>query len=272
MSARHSVALSDRIPPGEAATIGWAAASLPELLRIVDDHADLSAVSGTDWAAAAARAVEEGARGVLVVRPAPPALGVDGYDDAVERLRAARTPVVVATEWAHNPAVDTARVRMQPLLQDRVHASLRVTVPTGSDTQRVLLDALALLRAAIGGIAALSTVRWDTHGFDLRGAVDDSIEVSISAVVTDAVNAGADLRLTTRQRAIRLELPTADTARPGLVTVSGPEGATGLPTEWETSDRAAWRLLAELVERGGSTSDLDDLLADIATVRHLRGA
>lgn len=272
MNDLRTIGLPDRVPTGEAAFIGWTAASLPRSLHRTEGHGELVVVTGDDWAEAAATAIDAGAVGIIAHRPAPPDVCGSASEAALERIRASGVPVIPATTWAHNPAVAAARPHLSRLLGARASASTRIDAAPGSDLYRILLDQLALVRAAVGGIVALSMVRWDAHGYDLLGVVDDDTEVSMSAILSNALPGGATLRLLTRQDAVRLSLPTPDSARPGTVVLSNADGATLLPTEWETADRTALRLLHSLVNEGGTSDELDDLLTDIATVRHLRGA
>lgn len=263
MSRQLSVVAS---PEADAAgAVAQVIASLPVSLRPGTGIADLAAVSGARWAEDAAAAAAGGVAGIMIVNPAPTdASGPDADTSGI------RVPVVVDSTWSHNPTVDAAAPHIAALSADATAYESRVDAPVGSDLERVLLAQLALVRAAAGAVASLTIDRWNERGYDIRAKLDGGGSIALAAVLTGGLPASATLRALTAHNAVSLHLPDPATARCGTVTVSGPDGATVLPTLWETPHRAAWRELHRRVAAGESTSDLDDLVADIATLRTAR--
>lgn len=261
MSRRLSVVAS---PDADAAgAVAQVIASLPVSLRPGTGVADLVAVSGPDWAQDAAAAAASGVSGIMIVNPSPDPSVVDagGLDIAV--------PVVVDSTWSHNPAVAAAAPHFAALNEPAAFES-RVDAPLRSDLEQVLLAQLALVRAAVDAVGSLTVDRWNEQGYDIRATLAGGPSIALAAVLTNGLPASATLRALTRHNAVRLHLPDPATATCGTVTVSGPDGATTLPTLWETPHRSAWRELHRRVDAGESTSELDDLVADIATLRTAR--
>lgn len=270
MSTQLSVAASPHADANGA--IAQVIASLPISLRSGSDRADLVAVSGVHWAEDAAAAANAGARGIMIVDPLP-----SDASACAERVASAGIPVVVDSTWARNPAVAVAAPHFAALgaagrsgTSDEGAFESRIDAPVGSDLDQVLLAQLALVAAAVGPVDSVTIERWNVHGYDARGRLRSGARVALAAVLTGGLPTCATLRVLTRHEGVRMHLPSPETASCGTVTVSGPDGATLLPTLWETPHRAAWRELHRRVNSGESTSDLDDLMAHIATLRSAR--
>jgi hypothetical protein len=244
--------------------IGQAVAALPMSLHPGGEDADLVGIAGgRDWVATAGKAIEAGARGVLVVDPAPA---------DVSALRGGTVPVVLDGRWTYNPAVldsapaFAARNDAQSLIE------VRADVPLGSDPERVLLSQLALARTAVAPVVELSFDRWTARGWDARGRLESGARVALAAIFTDALEPAASVRVIRAEDAVRLTVPDPATARPGHVVVSSPDGATLLVTKWESAHRVAWRTLHGLVTSGQAGTDLAGLEHDVDLVRGARAA
>lgn len=272
MSRQLSVVAS---PEADAAgAVAQVIASLPVSLRPGplpnrNGEVDLAAISGANWAQDAVAAAAGGAAGIMIVNPSP--MDAEAFDISV--------PVVVDSTWSHNPAVAAAAPHFAALNERALNDAAaseeavlesRVDAPVRTDLEQVLLAQLALVRAAVGAVASLAIDRWNEKGYDIRARLAGGASIALAAVLSNGLPASASLRALTRHNAVRLHLPDPATATCGMVTISGPDGATMLPTLWETPHRAAWRELHRRVTSGDSASDLDDLLADIATLRTAR--
>lgn len=257
MSALTVLVQDGAADPGDIPAV---LASLPESLRPFGDGpepADLVAVAGgPGWTARSVEALADGVRGVLVIDP---------VSEDVTRLRddARRysVPVVVARPYAGNPAIAVvapyfAGAEWPELLE------ARLVVPVGADLAHALLDQLALVTAAAGALERVRTLVWTGHGYVLHGDRAGGRRAVLTAVATSAVPPSAALRQLGAAGAVRLEVPAPLSARPALATVTRPDGRTLLPTLWETSHRAAWRRLRDLVAAVEQATDLSDLDRD----------
>jgi hypothetical protein len=239
-------------------------ASLPVSLRRASaKKPDLVAIDGgKGWAQAAEEAIRKGVKGLLVIDPC--AENVTSLRDAAEE---AQVPVLIDSKWAYNPAVTagkgafTAHNGADSLLEARVN------VPVGSDLERVLLGQMSLIRGAVDEVIGLRFVLKDSHGYEALARLSSGARASLSAISTDSVPMSAYLRVIKPETAVETVLPGPSAAVPGKVTVSGPEGAILLKTQWETAHRSAWRHLHRMVQDGDIGTDLAGFARDVFTVR-----
>ncbi len=223
------------------------------------DTADLVAVDGSaGWPAEAEQAIRAGARGVLVVRPVPA-----DVRSLIETANARNTPVVLDAKWTYNPAVQRSAGAFAEVFDDRLLLEARTYARTGSDWDRVVLDQLSLIRAAVAPLRSFRFVRKNEFGYAALGEFPNGARASITAVRTDSVAESASLRSVKAQHLVELDVPARETAIPGRVHVTGPDGSTLLETKWETAHRAAWRHLHGLALAGLGSSDLADFAEDV---------
>ncbi|MCL2795001.1 MAG: hypothetical protein FWD85_06810 [Microbacteriaceae bacterium] len=217
---------------------------------------ELIALSGSseDWPTRLAVVAREGARGVTVVAPTRPA---DAGPD--------RIPVVVDYEYASNPAVPgAARAASKigaALLEIRATAVREVT------ERALLLDLFALARRLGGSPVASSRVVLESDAFlAIRGRLADGRPLLVNVSRTSARTPGAEARMLGADAGLTASFPAPSAARPARVVISDFDGARTLPTLYETSHRATWRRLRDLVHAGGTATDLADLAADDAAL------
>lgn len=238
----------------DAGHVSTVIASLPiSLARTAVSEAAGVAIAGTTgWTRRAIDAIDSGARGIVVVGPA--------FEPTTELDRVARSkraPVVIDSPWASNPAVTTARTRVDAIDGELSFVDIVATVQdTGS-----FGSALAELRLLAGKLLGR------THG--LR-----TIEENRGSLLVAATRAGSDVPVTfhvlrapvpefaVRARVVAVEgdidlrIPDADTARPALVTTTDSTGSALAPTEFESSHRHSWRRLLEHLATGRPSDDL----------------
>jgi len=245
--------------------IAQVVASLPVSLRSAAARSGLAAVTGDSWSRSGARAVEDGASGVMILAPG---LALDTA--ALDEIRRAGVPVVVDTTWSYNPAVGSAAPHLMQLADEDASVETRVEAPAGSNLDEVALAQLGLVRSALGDIAEFRIERWNVHGYEAVGRLASGSDVAFSAILTNARRPHASIRLLTRRAAVRVELPDTGTATCGSVIVSDETGAVLLPTSFETAHRAAWRELHGRVVSGSTSSDFEELLEDIKMLTSAR--
>jgi hypothetical protein len=258
MTTQLTVAAADAA--NRSGRVAQVIASLPVSLHPATDTADLVAVDGAaGWPAEVEKAIDAGARGVLVVRPVPA-----DVESLIEKANARNVPVVIDGMWTYNPAVQNSVDAFEEVLDDRMLLEARTYARTGSDWDRVLLDQLSLIRAAVAPVRRFRFVRKSEHGYAALAQFANGARASITAVRTDSVPESANLRSVKAQHLVELDVPAPETAFPGRVHVAGPDGSNLLETKWETAHRAAWRHLHGLVTSGLTSSDLADFSEDMA--------
>jgi hypothetical protein len=237
--------------------------TLPESLRRTSGSADLVGIRGVaGWTGAAADAIRNGARGVLVTAPS-------AEDTAeLEALAAERkVPVVLDSLWAGNPAVDAGADGFAALADPAALLEGRVDLPAGSDTEQAALDLLALVRRAVAPVTDLRFVWRDAAGFDALASLETGSGAALAVILSDALLPGARLRIVRPKDAAEVTVPGPETAAAGRAVVSGPDGETLLETRYESAGRASWRRLHGLVQSGESAEDLAGFAADVRVLR-----
>lgn len=250
----------------QAGDVAQVIASLPVSLHQASAEADLvGIIGGYGWVEAAKHAIASGARGVLIVDP----VAVDVVT-LIKQADAAGVPVVIDATWTDNPAVLTSASAFAEHHGTDSFLEARVNVLLGSDIERVLLNQLSLVRTVVGPIRRLRFARNNSRGYDARADLVSGASASLSAILSNSVPVSATLRMLLPETSVEVELPSPVSAAPGSAIVSGPEGAMALPTQWETSHRAAWRRLHRLVDAGEMSHDLAGFARDVAVVRTAR--
>jgi hypothetical protein len=264
MTAQLTVTASEAA--NRSGRVAQVIASLPVSLHPAADSvergtADLVAVDGSaGWPAEVEKAIDAGARGVLVVRP----VAAD-VRSLIEKANERTVPVVIDGMWTYNPAVQNSAGPFADVFDVAVLLEARTYARTGSDWDRVLLDQLSLIRAAVAPVRSFRFVRNSDQGYAALADFANGARASITAVRTDSVPESASLRAVKAQHLVELEVTAPETAFPGRVRVTGPDGSNLLETKWETAHRAAWRHLHGLVTSGLTSSDLADFAEDVAT-------
>ena len=242
-------------------------ASLPVTLRPDVAGTDLVAISGgPGWVTAALAAIDGGARGLVVVAPIA--------EDAAELNRVAfghRVPVVIDWPFAANPAVVAATGYFADLDSQDAPLECTVTVRTSANLSCVLLDQLALARALGRQILRANSLDWNSHGYVVMGRTAQRRRVRLAVVCTNAQPPTARVRLLGTDGSVELLLPSPETATPGRVTVTTPEGANLLPTLFETAHRFSWRRLTRLVHDDERAEDLTRFSDDYCVAMALTG-
>lgn len=254
----------------EAGAVSLAVASLPASFgpgpsglvspATTSQAADVAVIAGeSGWTAEAGRAIEAGARGVMVANPAP---------EETRRLAAAAeaagAAVVLDHRWASNPALISANG--EPDAREAVRSALgtaamldgvAVSAP-GTDPSRLLGQHLAALLAVTGALDGVRILRSDSTGYTLSGHLAGGAPFTAQGVLTAARPAGVDIRLYTTDGGVSVNVPDPGAAWPATVRATGPQGEVLLPTLFESAHRAAWRRLKDHLDNGTRPGDLTD--------------
>lgn len=261
----------------EAGAVSLAVASLPASFgpapsglvsaATTSQAADVAVIAGeSGWTAEASRAIEAGARGVMVANPAP---------EETRRLAAAAdaagAAVVLDHRWASNPALisangepDAREALRSALGTAAMLDSMAVSAP-GTDLNRFLGQHLAALLALAGALDGVRLLRSDSTGYTLSGDLAGGAPFTAQGVLTAARPAGVDIRLYTKDGGVSVDVPDPGAAWPATVRATGPQGEVLLPTLFESAHRAAWRRLKGHLDNGTRPGDLTDfsLLTDL---------
>ena len=101
---------------------------------------DLVAVSGTTgWATRAVAAINQGARGLMVINPV-----IDAVDELIEVAAAHAAPVVIDRPFSSNPAIDQAASWPARDADPYELVESAITTSVATDLVRLALDQLCL--------------------------------------------------------------------------------------------------------------------------------
>lgn len=252
-----------------AGAVAAVVSSLPVSLRPAVDTADLVAVDGSaGWTRRAADAVHNGARGVMVVSP------VAEDPTAFAALAGkSNTAVVLDQQWAGNPALADSQTNVRAVLNgalaDAVLVDSVAYASPGSDPDALLTEHLAvILKCGLEG-REWQSVQRNRHGYLVTARLSNGAPVALHGVLTSSVPATAKVSILTASGRADVVLPAPSAAWPAEVRSVAGDGASTLPTIYETAHRHAWTRLRDQLASGVPGSDLEQFEALAPLVRQL---
>jgi hypothetical protein len=247
-------------------------ASLPRRFVIAaEEPADVVVVSGlvANWPDEVIRAVDSGARGVLVVDPGP--ADPDRVRDAADAA-AGRAIVAVETAYATDRTWMAAR---QEVAADARTASIVdsvVEVPAdrpGAARVNALVDQLAVVRPLLGSLDALRLLDRSERRY-LLGAPVGGVRVMLAGVASAIGREALSLDVVAAERRWQIRFDETALGRPTDVTVYDRTGARSHPLLYESGRRVAWQRLHDALTGDGAVGyDLNDLSSDLRLARRL---
>lgn len=248
----------------EAETAGAVAAviaSLPVSFAPATAAPDVTAVAGhAGWTGRAAEAIRAGSRGVVVADPAaedPAALAATAD--------ASGAVVVLDQRWAGNPALaashDAARTVIATALKDCVLLDSVAYGAPGEDPLALLTGHLAAVLQTGVDLDGLRVVQRSAHGYTLVGKLANGAPVALQGITTASVPATATISFLTSTGRADISLPDPAAAWPAEIRSVTAEGATALPTIYESAHRHSWRRIRQLLQAGGPSIDLQQFAA-----------
>jgi hypothetical protein len=254
MTTQLSVAAD---PQADAAgAVSAVVASLPVSFRPAADRPDVVAVAGhAGWTARATDAIINGAQGVVVSGPAA--------EDAAELSAAADAAgavVVLDRPWAGNLVLDAANVTVHSVIEAALEEavlldSVAIAAP-GADPLHLLAEQFAVLVQCGIEVRNVRMVQRNENGYTVAGILAEGIPVALQGILTSALPATASLTILTSAGRADVMLPDPAAAWPAEVRVVTAEGATTLPTLYESSHRTSWSRAYAHVAAGTAANDL----------------
>ncbi|HKU35921.1 MAG TPA: hypothetical protein VJP90_10260 [Paenarthrobacter sp.] len=236
----------------EAGAVALAVASLPATFGPATDAPDIKVIAGQPgWTASAEQAIKDGARGIIVVNPAPE--NTHALQAAAE---AGGTAILLDQRWASNPAVAGAEDAVRTMAGRAAVLDSVATAPAGTDTGELIADHLAAVVRLTGPLENLRLINRGTHGYTVSARLANGAPVALQGILSSARPAGVHISLLTDDGGVSVALPEPLAAWPATVKVTGPQGELLLPTLYESAHRATWRRLKEHLGSGTTSSDL----------------
>ncbi|MCB5292123.1 hypothetical protein [Arthrobacter sp. SO3] len=260
----------------EAETAGAVAAviaSLPASFTPATDPAtaapEVTAVAGHEgWTGRAAEAIRAGSRGVVVSDPAaedPTALA--------QTAAASGAVVVLDQRWAGNPAIaashDAARAVIAAAVADCVLLDSVAYGAPGDDPLALLAEHLAALLQTGVEPDGLRVIQRSGHGYTLVGKLANGAPAALQGITTASVPATATISFLTSAGRADITVPDPAAAWPAEIRSVTAEGATTLPTIYESAHRHSWRRIRQLLQAGESSTDLQQFAALTSLIARL---
>lgn len=247
-------------PAGPAAP----AASVPEA-----SAPDITAVSGhAGWTERAAAAVRKGAKGIVVSSPVaedPAAL--------IGVAEAAGSVVVLDQPWAGNLALSGSSENVHGViaaaLEDAVLLdSVAIGVP-GTDPRDLLTEQFSVLVQCGIAVQNVRMVQRNANGYTVAGVLASGAPVALQGILTSALPATASVSVLTSTGRADVVLPDPAAAWPAVVRAVTKEGATALPTLYESSHRTSWSRVHSHLSSGIPATDLAQFSTVLSLVSQL---
>ncbi|WP_255769990.1 hypothetical protein [Pseudarthrobacter sulfonivorans] len=244
-------------PEADAAgAVSAVVASLPVSFGPAAGAPDVVAVAGhAGWTSRAADAIRDGAKGVVVSGPV--AEDPAGLSAAAH---AAGTVVVLDRPWAGNVVLDTANDAVHSIvgaaLDDAVLLDSVAMAAPGADPLHLLAEQFAVLVQCGIEVRDVRMVQRNGNGYTVAGVLADGIPVALQGILTSALPATASLTILTSAGRADVVLPDPAAAWPAEVRAVTAEGATTLPTVYESSHRTSWSRVHAHLSAGTQADDL----------------
>jgi hypothetical protein len=260
----------DRADPTSSALQRSVLASVPGRFLLAEGGpADVVVVSGQDpeWPDYLARAVDDGARGALVVDP--------GVAD-LERVRrlsgavAGRAVVAVEAVYADDRTWGSARDEVAATATTASIVDSLVSVPrdsTGGALLRALVGQLAVVRPLVGSLAQLRLLHRGDQEYVLAAPFSGT-RVTLAGVVSAAGRAGLTLDVVAPDRRWEIRFDETALGSPTKITAHDETGTHTRPLVHESGRRMTWQRLYQALT---SARDVGYGLNDLATDLELAG-
>jgi len=217
---------------------------------------DIVAVAGhAGWAARAADAVRSGARAVVVAAPV-----AEDTAELVGVADSAGAAVVLDQQWAGNAALAESSANVHQViagaLEDAVMLDSVAVAAPGTDPAHLLTEQLAVLVRCGIELRNPRVVQRNGNGYTVAGVLSGGTPVALQGILTSALPATASVTVLTSTGRADVVLPDPAAAWPAEVRVVTAEGATTLPTLYESSHRTSWARAHATVTSGKPATDL----------------
>ncbi|MDV8147322.1 hypothetical protein [Arthrobacter sp. B10-11] len=263
---------------------------------------DVTAVAGhAGWTGRSADAIRNGAKGVVVSGPVAedpaeliavadgagsvvvldqqwagntalaPAAG--NVHSVIAVADGAGSVVVLDQQWAGNtalaPAAGNVHSVIATALQDAVLLDSVAVAAPGTDPVHLLTDQLAVLVQCGITVRNVRMVQQNGNGYTVAGVLAGGVPVALQGILTSALPATASLTILTSAGRADVVLPDPAAAWPAKVRAVTAEGATTLPTLYESSHRTSWSRAHSHISSGIPANDLTQFTSVMSLLSQL---
>lgn len=232
---------------------------------------DVIAIAGhAGWTQRAADAIRSGARGVVVSSPLP---------EDVEPLAAAATEagaaVVLDQRWAGNAAIAGPSEKVHSVIADAVRDAMLLdsvaVAPPGTEPLQLLTEQLSVIVQCGIELRNLRMIQRSPNGYTVAAVLPNGAPAALLGIMSSALPATASVSVLTSAGSADVVLPDPATAWPAEVRAVTAEGATTLPTLYESAHRTSWSRVHSHISSGNTADDLAQFTAVRSLLSQLTG-
>jgi hypothetical protein len=257
-------------PQAEAAgAVSAVVASLPLSFGPAVAAPDVTAVAGhAGWTERASAAVRDGAKGIVVSAPV-----AEDPAELIGTADAAGSVVVLDQQWAGNPALASTSGNVHGViaaaLKDAVLLDSVAVAAPGTDPLHLLTDQFAVLVQCGIKVQNVRMVQRNGNGYTVAGTLAGGVPVALQGILTSVLPATASVSILTSTGRADIVLPDPAAAWPAEVRAVTTEGATTLPTLYESSHRTSWSRVHSHIASGTPANDLAQFTAVLSLLSQL---
>jgi len=257
-------------PQAEAAgAVSAVVASLPVSFRPAASSPDVVAVAGhAGWTGRAANAIVSGAKGVVVSAPE-----AEDPAELTAVAAAAGAVVVLDRQWAGNAALAASSGHTDGViaaaLRDAVLLDSVAVAAPGTDPLHLLAEQFGVLLQCGIEVRNVRMVQRNGNGYTVSGVLAGGVPVALQGILTSALPATASVSILTSAGRADVVLPDPAAAWPAEIRTVTAEGATTLPTLYESSHRTSWSRVHSHLSSGNPANDLSQFTAVMSLLSQL---
>ena len=257
-------------PQAEAAgAVSAVVASLPVSFRPAAAAPDVVAVAGhAGWTGRAANAIGSGAKGVVVSVPEPEDTAQLAAVAACRRCGGGTRPAMGRKRRPGGVRREHARCHRAALSDAVLLDSVAVAAP-GTDPLNLLAEQFGVLLQCGIEVQNVRMVQRNGNGYTVSGALAGGVPVALQGILTSALPATATVSILTSTGRADVVLPDPEAAWPAEIRTVTAEGATTLPTLYESSHRTSWSRVHSHLSSGTPANDLAQFTAVMSLLRQL---
>jgi hypothetical protein len=217
---------------------------------------DVIAVAGrAGWTGRASEAIRSGARGVVVSAPV-----AEDLAGLTATASAAGSVVVLDQQWAGNVALAESSGNVRGVIADAIKDAVLLdsvaVAPPGTDPLNLLTEHLAVILQCGIDLHEVRLIQRSGNGYTVAGVLAGGVPAALQGIITSALPSTASVSILTSAGRADVVLPDPAAAWPAEVRTVTAEGATTLPTLYESSHRTSWSRVRSHLSSGNPANDL----------------
>jgi len=181
--------------------------------------------------------------------------------------------VVLDRQWAGNAALAASSGHTDGViaaaLRDAVLLDSVAVAAPGTDPLHLLAEQFGVLLQCGIEVRNVRMVQRNGNGYTVSGVLAGGVPVALQGILTSALPATASVSILTSAGRADVVLPDPAAAWPAEIRTVTAEGATTLPTLYESSHRTSWSRVHSHLSSGNPANDLSQFTAVMSLLSQL---